>query len=67
MLDDISALCKLAQLNQKEELAISLRYVEGYSNVEIGVMLNVGQARVYQIITKALRKLRGPRAMAELI
>ena len=67
MIEDISALCKLAQLNQREELAISLRFVEGCTYEEIGVMLNVCKDRARQIIDKSLRKLRGPRTMAELL
>ena len=45
-------------LPQKEKLVVSLYFVEELSLKEIGMVIDVGESRVSQILTQGLSRLR---------
>lgn len=48
----------IQDLEEKERVAISLSYLEGYTLREIGGMMGVSESRVCQIRSRAVRRLR---------
>lgn len=49
----------ISQLNDKEQLVLSLFYKEELTLTEIGNVLNLSTSRISQIHSKALYKLKG--------
>ncbi|MFD9701543.1 sigma-70 family RNA polymerase sigma factor [Lentzea sp. NPDC059081] len=48
----------LSELAPRDRLVLSLTYVDGLTNSEVGVALGVSQQRVHQILSKALARLK---------
>ena len=55
----------IAQLPERQQLVVSLRYVEGLSNKEVAQVLGVSEPRVCQIHGEAMKRLRANLAEAE--
>lgn len=55
----------IAALPERQQLVVSLRYVEGLSNKEVAGMLDVSEPRICQIHGEAMKRLRAALAEAE--
>ena len=54
----------LATLTERERKILFMRYAEGKTHKEIGESFGVTRERIRQVETKAIEKLRKPKAMA---